>query len=375
MSESVRMMAFRTLTVRVLAPREWARQDIEIGGTMGTPDAVVVYGATGHTGRFVVAELLARGFVPVVSGRDAARLEALAGERGEVAVRPATVDDPGSLDRALAGAAAVVNCAGPFAVTGGPVVEAALRAGIPYVDVAAEIEANVAMFADQAEAALKAETPVVPAMAFYGGLGDLLVTAAMGDRTAADAAHIAYGLSSWHPTAGTRAAGQVSHQRREGRRVRFTGGALEYHDDKPSEQEWIFPEPLGERTVIAEFTMADVVTVPSHLAVPEVRTYMTVEAARDLAREDTPAPEAVDAQGRSDQIFAVDVVVRTGGVERRATARGQDIYAVTAPLAVEAVRRILAGHTRTTGVASAGAMFDAADFLRALTPDLSVELP
>nr|BFE78906.1 hypothetical protein GCM10020093_015070 [Planobispora longispora] len=90
------------------------------------------------------------------------------------------MDDPASLDRALAGAAAVVNCAGPFAVTGGPVVEAALRAGIPYVDVAAEIEANAAMFADYAEAAREAGVPVVPAMAFYGGLGDLLVTAAMG---------------------------------------------------------------------------------------------------------------------------------------------------------------------------------------------------
>jgi hypothetical protein len=84
--------------------------------------------------------------------------------------------------------------------------------------------------------------------------------------------------------------------------------------------------------VIAEFTMTDVVTVPSHLAVPEVRTYMTVEAARDLASEDTPEPEPVDALGRSDQIFVVDVVVRAGGVERRATARGQDIHAVTAPL-------------------------------------------
>jgi hypothetical protein len=268
-----------------------------------------------------------------------------------------------------------VNCAGPFAVTGGPVVEAALRAGIPYVDVAAEIEANASMFADYAEAARKTDTPVVPAMAFYGGLGDLLVTAAMGEWTAADEAHVAYGLSSWHPTAGTRAAGQVSQQRRAGRRVRFTDGALEYHDDKASEQDWLFPEPLGRRAVIAEFTMADVVTVPSHLAVPEVRTYMTVEAARDLAREDTPAPEPVDALGRSDQTFVVDVVVRAGGVERRATARGQDIYAVTAPLVVEAVRRILAGHTRTAGVASAGAMFDAADFLRALTPHLSVELP
>jgi short subunit dehydrogenase-like uncharacterized protein len=174
---------------------------------MGTTDAVVVYGATGHTGRFVVAELLERGFTTVVSGRDAAQLEALAAEWGEVAVRLATVNDPSSLDRALVGAAAVVNCAGPFAVTGGPVVEAALRAGIPYVDVAAEIEANASMFADYAEAARKTDTPVVPAMAFYGGLGDLLVTAAMGEWTAADEAHVAYGLSGWHPTPGTRVAG------------------------------------------------------------------------------------------------------------------------------------------------------------------------
>ena len=65
------------------------------------------------------------------------------------------------MDRALAGAAAVVNCAGPFAVTGGPVVEAAPRAGIPYVDVAAEIEANVSMFADYADAAREADTAVV----------------------------------------------------------------------------------------------------------------------------------------------------------------------------------------------------------------------
>jgi short subunit dehydrogenase-like uncharacterized protein len=258
---------------------------------MSAAGAVVVYGATGHTGRFIVAELQRCGIATVISGRDPAQLEMLAAELGDVVVRPATVDDASSLDRALAGAAAVVNCAGPFAVTGGPVVEAALRAGIPYVDVAAEIEANASMFADYAEAARKAGTAVVPAMAFFGGLGDLLVTAAMGDWTAADVAHVAYGLSSWHPTAGTRAAGQVSQQRRAGRRVRFTEGALQYHDDKASEQDWLFPEPLGRRAVIAEFTMADVVTVPSHLAVPDVRTYMAVEAARDLASEDTPAPE------------------------------------------------------------------------------------
>ncbi|MET9468558.1 saccharopine dehydrogenase NADP-binding domain-containing protein [Streptomyces sp. NPDC006544] len=341
---------------------------------MNTTAAVVVYGATGHTGRFIVAELRRRGVATVVSGRDAAQLDVLAAAWPGVVARPASVDDAGSLDRALAGAAAVINAAGPFAVTGGPVVEAALRAGIPYLDVAAELEANGATFTDHAEAARKAGTSVVPAMAFYGGLGDLLATAAMGEWTSADEVHVAYGLSSWHPTPGTRTAGAVSHERRAGRRVRFTDGALRYHDDEARVQEWAFPEPLGRRPVIAEFTMADVITVPSHLDVPEVRTYMAVEAARDLAGEDTPAPEAVDALGRSDQTFVVDVLVRAGGVERRATARGQDIYAITAPLVVEAVQRILAGRTRATGVASAGAMFDAADFLRALAPDLSFEL-
>ncbi|MFD8088102.1 saccharopine dehydrogenase NADP-binding domain-containing protein, partial [Kitasatospora sp. NPDC059722] len=164
---------------------------------------VTVYGAYGHTGRFVVAHLRERGFAPVLSGRDAAKLHALAEGTG-LDVRPASVDDPAALDAALAGAAAVINCAGPFASTTAPVIEAALRAGIPYVDVAAELEANLDTFADFADRARTAGATVLPAMAFYGGLGDLLATAAMADWTDADEAHVAYALSSWHPTAGTR---------------------------------------------------------------------------------------------------------------------------------------------------------------------------
>lgn len=341
---------------------------------MESGQAVVVFGAYGHTGRFVVTELLNRGFVPVLSGRDAEKLRALAADRPGLDVRPAAVDDPAALDRALAGAAAVINCAGPFASTAAPVIEAALRAGIPYVDVAAEIEANLDTFTQFADRARAAGTVVIPAMAFFGGLGDLLVTAAMGDWTSADEAHIAYGLNSWHPTAGTRNAGAVSRQRRDGRRVRYSNGRLEYRDDALPSLKWEFPEPMGTRAVLGEFTMADVVTVPSHLAIPEVRTYMTVEAARDVVAPDAPTPTAVDENGRSDQTFLVDVVVRSGDAERRAVAAGQDIYAITAPLAVEAVHQVLTGRTRTVGVASAGAIFDAPGFLRALSGHLSLEL-
>jgi saccharopine dehydrogenase-like NADP-dependent oxidoreductase len=341
---------------------------------MGSGQAVAVFGAYGHTGRFVVAQLRERGFVPVLSGRDADKLKVLAASQPGLDVRPASVDDPASLDHALAGAAAVINCAGPFATTAAPVIEAALRAGIPYVDVAAEIEANVDTFTHFTDRARAAGVVIVPAMAFYGGLGDLLTTAAMGDWTAADEAHIAYGLSCWHPTAGTRAAGAISRERRSGRRIRYTKGQLEYCQDASPTLTWPFPDPMGPRAVIGEFSMADVVTVPSHLAVPEVRSYMTVEAAKDLSAPDTPTPAAVDERGRSAQTFLVDVVVRSGGTERRAVARGRDIYAVTAPLVVEAVDRILTGRTRTVGVASAGEIFDAPDFLRALSTHISLEL-
>ncbi|MFG2329577.1 saccharopine dehydrogenase family protein [Streptomyces sp. NPDC048604] len=358
-------------------------------GNAGRNDVVAVYGAYGHTGRFVVAELRERGYVPLLVGRDEDKLRALAEElaAGESAggesaggessrapeARQASVDDPGSLDRALHGAAAVINCAGPFASTAAPLVEAALRAGIPYVDVAAEIEANRDTFEQFAERAREAEAVVVPAMAFFGGLGDLLVTTAMGDWTTADEVHVAYGLSSWHPTGGTLASGTVSHERRDGRRVRFTGGELTYHDDALPTLEWSFPEPLGPQEVIGEFTMADVITVPSHLAVPEVRTYMAAKAAADLAAGGS-APTAVDERGRSAQTFLVDVLVRSGDEARRAVVTGQDIYAVSAPLAVEAVDRVLTGRTRATGVVSAGAVFDAPDFLRALSAHLKLDV-
>ncbi|MFE7170368.1 saccharopine dehydrogenase family protein [Streptomyces sp. NPDC057616] len=341
---------------------------------MAAQQTVTVYGAYGHTGRFVVTHLRERGFVPVLSGRDPRKLQVLAQERPGLDVRPAAVDDPASLDRALDGAAAVINCAGPFATTAAPLIEASMRAGIPYVDVAAEIEANADTFKLFGDRARDAGAVIVPAMAFYGGLGDLLATTAMGDWTEADEVHVAYGLSSWHPTEGTRAAGRVSAERREGRRVRFTNGRLDYHNDDLSTVKWSFPDPLGPRTVIGGFTMADVVTIPSHLAVPEVRSYMSTEAAGGLADPDTPAPAAVDEHGRSAQTFLVDVVVRSGGTERRASAAGQDIYAVTAPLAVEAVDRILTGRTNAVGVLSAGEVFDAPDFLRALSSYLSVDV-
>ncbi|UOE44982.1 saccharopine dehydrogenase NADP-binding domain-containing protein [Agromyces larvae] len=339
-------------------------------GTTGAPAKVLVYGAYGHTGRFVVTELVERGHVPVLSGRNETALAAMAGELG-LEARQADVSDATALDAALHGVAALVNCAGPFAHTTEPLLDAALRAQVAYVDVAAEIEANEDTFSRLRGRADLEGAIVVPAMAFFGGLGDLLATAAAGDWTDADEVRVAYGLSSWHPTAGTRAAGAVSRERRDGRHVTFEDGGLRYGEDRSELTTWSFPEPTGARDVRSKFSMADIVTIPKHLAVREVTCFMTVEAVSELSSPATPEPVAVDESGRSEQTFVVDVVVRRGTEERRAFASGQDIYAITGPLAAEAVDRILTGRTRTTGVAPAGAMFDPADFLDALHDELA----
>lgn len=336
---------------------------------------VTVYGAYGHTGRFVVEELRKREWTPILSGRDGDRLRAAGAAHRGADMRPACVDDPASLDRALAGASAVINCAGPFASTAGPVIEAALRARIPYLDVAAEIEANIDTFELYAERAHDAGIVIVPAMAFFGGLGDLLATTAMGDWPAADEICIAYGLDSWKPTLGTRAASQVSRQRRGGRRIVFSNHQLELRDDNAPIAEWIFPAPLGKQAVMSEFTMADTVTISRHIRAPEIRSYMTVAAVKDVSAAHLSLPAAIDESGRSSQTFIVEVVARLGSEERRAVARGRDIYAVTAPLVVEATERVVAGLVKATGVLTAGEAFDARDFLRALCPQhLSLEI-
>ncbi|MFJ1967591.1 saccharopine dehydrogenase family protein [Streptomyces sp. NPDC087903] len=337
---------------------------------MGSREAatVAVFGAYGHTGRFVVSELLERGLTPVLSGRDADKLRALSDARPGLEARRASADDPASLDRALDGAAAVINCAGPFAATAAPVIEAALRARIPYLDVAAEVEAVKDTFTHFADRVRDTGTVVVPAMAFYGGLGDLLATAALGDHSAADEVHIAYALSSWHPTTGTRKASQVSRGRREGRRLVYTKGGLELRTDEAPTGEWSFPAPVGIRSVAAEFTTADSVTIPRHLSAPDIHTYMTLDAVKDVVAADAPPPTAVDERGRSAQTFLVDVLVRTAGTRRRAVVRGQDIYAVSAPLVVEAVSQILTGQVRTVGVVAPGEVFDAHRFLSSLVP-------
>jgi Saccharopine dehydrogenase NADP binding domain len=333
---------------------------------------VVVFGAAGHTARFVVAELLSRGWVPVLSGRDATALHGVAEAFPAVEVQPATIDDAGSLDRALLGCEAVINCAGPFGETAPALIEAALRARVHVLDVTGESLVAIETFATygvggpQAERVRQAGIVVAPAVGFYGALGDLLATSAMGDWPHADEVSIAVALDSWVPTRGTLLAGA----RRAGRRVRFAEGRLVVVDGStaPPRSRHHFAEPFGEQEVVGEFSTVDVVTISRHLSVTNIQACLTTAPLADLSRADGKGPQAADASGRSAQRFVVEVEVKRGDEVRRAAAAGRDIYAITAPLVVEAMERILSGRVRARGTRPVGELFEARSFLEALAP-------
>jgi hypothetical protein len=330
---------------------------------------VTVFGAYGHTGHFVVTELRKRGFAPILSGRDAAKLKEAGNAHPGSELRVATVDDSASLDRALSGAVAVINCAGPFIDTAGPVIDAALRASIHYLDVAAEQAAVLAVFKRFANAAQDAGVVVAPAMGFYGGLGDLLATAALAEWDTTDEICIAIALDSWKPTRGTRLTGQ----RNPGRRFIFSHNRLE-RADPPPPRKWNFPAPFGEQDVVG-LCLAETITISRHLQTPEIRVYINLAPITDIRDPKTPAPTAADESGRSSQIFVMEAIARRGGAERRAMARGRDIYAITAPIVVEATCRVVNGLAKRTGVVAAGEAFAAQDFLKSLSPShLSFEM-
>jgi Saccharopine dehydrogenase NADP binding domain len=329
---------------------------------MTSDNSITVFGAYGLTARFVIAELRKRGCRPILSGRDGVKLDALGAANPGSELRVATVDDPRSLAAAIAGSRAVINCAGPFLDTAIPIIEAAIGSGVHYIDIAAEQAAVLNVFERFATDTRTADIVIAPAVAFYGGLADLLATAVMDDWDAADEICIAVALDSWKPTLGTRITGQ----RNPGRRFIFSHNKLERADPPPG-RTWNFPAPFGPQEVVG-LSFSESITISRHLDTPEIRAFINTSPLADLRNPDTPARTPADESGRSSQIFLMDVIVRRGSKERRVVATGRDIYAVTAPIVVEATERIVNGLARKNGVVAAGEAFDARDFLNSLSP-------
>lgn len=97
------------------------------------PD-IVLFGATGYTGRLTAQAMVARGLKPVLAGRNRESLKALAKELGGLPVRVADVSEPVSVRKIVKTGDVVVSTVGPFVRHGKPALDAALAGKAHYFD-------------------------------------------------------------------------------------------------------------------------------------------------------------------------------------------------------------------------------------------------
>lgn len=99
----------------------------------------MIYGANGYTGELIAREAVARGMAPILAGRSAAKVEALARELG-LPSRVFALSSPQAVAQQLRGVRLVLLTAGPFSATSACMVQACIQAGTHYLDITGEID-------------------------------------------------------------------------------------------------------------------------------------------------------------------------------------------------------------------------------------------
>lgn len=301
---------------------------------MNKQGPLLVYGATGYTGRCCVAALEASGVPHLLGGRSAGALEALAGP----ACQGIRVAEAARLGDAFEGIGCVISTVGPFARHGLPVLDAAIAAGAHYVDTTAE-QSFIITARTRHAAAEAAGVTVLPACGVeyapmflaaallpdgpvrsYLWLDDFLPTQGSVRSMVAMAG---VGSTPWpHPV---RIAG------RRGWALRIPGAeAVLLHPDCRTHLMLRFIE-----------------------AAPLAMMWPLAKRLRPARHSDAIAKRITDPSAQQRAAASYTVVVAQGGDAIRID--GQDVYASTGRFAVALARLLLDGHSQTAGVVPVGA--------------------
>ncbi|HEY3686664.1 MAG TPA: saccharopine dehydrogenase NADP-binding domain-containing protein [Streptosporangiaceae bacterium] len=142
---------------------------------------IVVFGATGYTGRRTARALVDRGLRPVLAARSTERAAALAEELGGLEIARADSADPPSVQSLVEPGDVLVSAVGPFARRGRPAVDAAIAVGARYLDSSGEPTFVRAVFERAAPLAERTGASLIPAFGFDYVPGNLAAALALRD--------------------------------------------------------------------------------------------------------------------------------------------------------------------------------------------------
>jgi short subunit dehydrogenase-like uncharacterized protein len=298
---------------------------------------LMIYGATGYTGRMVAEHARAAGTPIVLAGRSEAPLAELASKLG-VAHRAFALDDAEAIQQGLADVAVLLNCAGPFMRTADVLMKASISNAVHYLDVAAELDSyRIAEVLDGAAKA--AGVMLLPGSGGSVAMLGCLAGHALGRTTNPSririALHVAGGLSRGSAISATENLTRETLERADGELISRAATELQ-------------PFDFGRGAVDCfPVTLPDLITIWRATHVPNIETFVHVAGDSFPQGDLSTLPEGPSAPERlANRYQAVVEVTDFQGQIVRSLLDTVNGYTFTAMAAAEAGRRVLAGEAR-----------------------------
>lgn len=312
-------------------------------------NTLIIYGAAGYTGGMAAEHATSAGLNLILAGREQSRasLEAMADRLG-ASIRLFSIDNPDAVAAGLDCISVLLNAAGPFANTAEPLMSAAIRAGVHYLDFSAELDTYREALALDVRARA-AGVMLLPgsggSVAMLGSLAGHAVARVRNPRKISIALHVAGAMSRGSATSASQNIVTETLHLVDGELV--TRSPDELRD---------FDFGSGPRSSFP-VTLPDLVTIHHATGVPDVDTFVHATAAFPTGdAKDLPAGPGFEEREASRYHASVEVTDADGTVVRSLldTVNG---YTFTAMAAVEAARRVLAGEVRP-GFQTPAGLFD-----------------
>ena len=294
---------------------------------------ILIYGATGYTGKLVAMQARETHLSFEVAGRNGPQVTALA-EQLDVPCRIFALDDPETIIASLAGVTAVLNCAGPFASTARPLMEACIACGVHYLDITAEYKVY-ALAEAWSERAAAAGVMLLPGVGWDVVPSDCLAMYLAAKVDQPQSLRIALQVANSMSRGSTTSVGEILGV---GLLVRAEGTIVAKPDAAPARFD--FGAGLLDSVPLS---FGDLVTAWKSTGIPNIAMFVNIK--ENVMPEGVAAmPEGPSLEERAaNRACAVAEVTGIDGAVVRARIDTINGYSYTPLAAVEALRLVATG--------------------------------
>lgn len=298
---------------------------------------LIIYGATGYTGGLIAEHAKSMGLNFTIAGRTDKKLKELASTLG-VPFLVFNVDDHQLVDSALKPAKVLLNCSGPFMRTAKPLIDACIRNGVHYLDVAAELH-SYHLAEEKDEEAKKAGVMIMPgaggSVAQFGSLAGRVIQPGQKIKSIDIAIAVAGPMSRGSAISAAEDMTGVTLQRLGGKLVKLEPKELVSFDFDHG-QGFVDAFPV---------TLPDLITLGKSTGVSDIRTFVYASGGFPSG-ELSLLPDGPTLEERESNPYQVSIIATAeDGTVKRAVLHTVNGYTFTAWASVEAARRVIGGES------------------------------